>query len=132
MRTKLFTYAMMISAGLITTGCNKTASEGEKNPAFAAIDAKYLESGGDGSNWAAPGFSSNEQRFSPLDKINNSNVGELGIAWFADLPDARGHESTPVVVDGKMFVTGPWSKVFAFDQGPVTNILPSTTTGVDS
>ena len=39
----------------------------------------------------------------------------LGIAWFADLPDARGQEATPVVVDGKMFISTAWSKVFAYD-----------------
>ena len=115
MRTKLITSAVLLAAALATMSCKKSESEGAKNPAFAAIDANYLKTGGDGSNWAMPGFSSNEQRFSPLDKINDGNVKDLGIAWHADLPDARGHESTPVVVDGKMFVTGPWSKVFAFD-----------------
>jgi quinohemoprotein ethanol dehydrogenase len=115
MRTKLITSAVLLAAALATMSCKKSEPEGAKNPAFAAIDANYLKTGGDGSNWAMPGFSSDEQRFSPLTKINDGNVKDLGIAWHADLPDARGHESTPVVVDGKMFVTGPWSKVFAFD-----------------
>ena len=115
MRAKLIPMAVLIAAALTAAACKKVESKGAKNPAFAAIDANYLKTGGDGSNWAMPGFSSDEQRFSPLDKINASNVKDLGIAWHADLPDARGHESTPVVVDGKMFVTGPWSKVFAFD-----------------
>ena len=115
MRKTLFASVILLAAALATSSCGKTESEGAKNPGFASIDAEYLKTGGDGSNWAMPGFSSNEQRFSPLDKIDASNVKDLGIAWFADLPDARGHESTPVVVDGKMFVTGPWSKVFAFD-----------------
>jgi quinohemoprotein ethanol dehydrogenase len=105
----------MLSAALVTASCNKAVSEGAKNAAFAAIDANYLKTGGDGSNWAMTGFSTDEQRFSPLKKINAANVKDLGIAWYADLPDARGVEATPVVVDGKMFVTGPWSKVFAFD-----------------
>ncbi len=106
----------IILATILTTGaCKKIASEGAKNSAFAAIDSAYLKTGGDGSNWAMTGFSSDEKRFSPLKNITTENVKDLGIAWFADLPDARGVEATPVVVDGKMFVTGPWSKVFAFD-----------------
>lgn len=104
-----------MAASLGLSSCKKVEPEGAKNPAFAAIDAEYLKSGGDGSNWASPAFSSDEMRYSPLDKINAENAENLGIAWFADLPDARGHEATPVIVGGKMFITGPWSKVFAFD-----------------
>jgi quinohemoprotein ethanol dehydrogenase len=74
-----------------------------------------LATGGDAGDWPAIGHSYNEQRFSPLDQINDGNVGQLGIAWFADLPDARGQEATPVVVGGVMYLAGAWSKVWAFD-----------------
>ncbi|MFV0278901.1 MAG: PQQ-dependent dehydrogenase, methanol/ethanol family [Parahaliea sp.] len=66
-------------------------------------------------NWMTHGRTYDEQRFSPLEQVNDSNVGELGLAWFFDLPDARGIEATPIVVDGVMYVTGAWSKVFAMD-----------------
>src|SRR6476620_1855000 len=81
----------------------------------AKVDGAYLTRGGDGFDWPAIGRDYNEQRFSPLAQVNDRNVTQLGIAWFADLPDARGLESTPVMVDGTLYVTGPWSKVFAFD-----------------
>ncbi|WP_430427846.1 PQQ-dependent dehydrogenase, methanol/ethanol family [Parasphingorhabdus sp.] len=68
-----------------------------------------------GAEWNNIGFDAKEQRHSPLDQINDSNVGELGIAWFKDLPDARGQEATPIVVDGKLYITTAWSKVFAYD-----------------
>lgn len=112
---RILVSAILMAGIMATASCKKSQSEGEKNPAYAVVDANYLKTGGDGSNWAMTGFSTDEQRFSPLNQINDSNVKELGIAWFADLPDARGHEATPVIVDGKMFVTGPWSKLFAFD-----------------
>ena len=67
------------------------------------------------ADWNNIGFDAKEQRHSPLDQINESNVGELGIAWFKDLPDARGQEATPVVVDGKLYISTAWSKVFAYD-----------------
>jgi quinohemoprotein ethanol dehydrogenase len=103
------------AAALLTlSGCKKVADE-SANPAYAAINGDYLKTGGDGANWAMAGFNYNEQRHSPLTQINDGNVKELGIAWFADLPDARGQEATPVVVDGKMFVSTAWSKVFAYD-----------------
>lgn len=115
MNARIIVSAIILAGILATTACKKVDGEVSKDPSFAVIDANYLKTGGDGSNWAMTGFSTDEQRFSPLDKINDKNVSKLGIAWFADLPDARGHESTPVVVGGKMFVTGPWSKIFAFD-----------------
>ncbi|MFD1610637.1 PQQ-dependent dehydrogenase, methanol/ethanol family [Sphingomonas tabacisoli] len=79
------------------------------------VDGAYLTKGGSGTDWPSVGRDYKEQRFSPLVQINDRTVSQLGIAWFADLPDARGLEATPVVVDGTLYVTGPWSKVFAFD-----------------
>jgi quinohemoprotein ethanol dehydrogenase len=104
----------------ILAGCGSGQREAGA-PAAAAtsgvgkVDAALLTTGGDGSDWAMTGFNYQEQRFSPLKQVNAGNVGQLGLAWYADMPDARGQEATPVVVDGKLFVTGPWSKVFAYD-----------------
>ncbi|QJB70009.1 PQQ-dependent dehydrogenase, methanol/ethanol family [Parasphingorhabdus halotolerans] len=77
--------------------------------------AETTSASNENTEWSNIGFDAKEQRHSPLDKINESNVGELGIAWFKDLPDARGQEATPVVVDGKMYISTAWSKVFAYD-----------------
>lgn len=107
---------LLAAAGalLLLGSCKKVDGPSDVS-AFAAIDGDYLKTGGDGSNWAMTGFNYNEQRHSPLSQINADNVSDLGIAWFADLPDARGQEATPVVVDGKMFISTAWSKVFAYD-----------------
>ncbi len=57
-----------------------------------------------------------EQHFSPLKQIDVGNVRQLGLAWSFDLDTAhRGQESTPLVIDGVMYVTGAWSKVFALN-----------------
>ena len=79
------------------------------------VDESGTSTATDNAEWSNIGFDAKEQRHSPLDKINENNVGELGIAWFKDLPDARGQEATPVVVDGKLYITTAWSKVFAYD-----------------
>lgn len=63
----------------------------------------------------AHGRTYSEQRYSPLNQINAENVKDLGMAWHYDLGDTRGIEATPIVVDGVMYVTGGWSKVFALD-----------------
>ena len=66
-------------------------------------------------NWLAHGRAWSEQRYSPLDEINESNVGELGLAWYFDLDTARGQQATPIVVDGVMYTTSAWSKVQVLD-----------------
>src|SRR5229473_3733338 len=66
-------------------------------------------------NWMAIGRTYGDQRFSPLDKINASNAGNLGLAWYYDLETSRGQEATPLVVDGVMYVSTAWSLVKAFD-----------------
>ncbi|MEM7780729.1 MAG: PQQ-dependent dehydrogenase, methanol/ethanol family [Pseudomonadota bacterium] len=69
----------------------------------------------DHANWITHGRTYDEQRFSPLDAINAETVGDLGLAWFADMDTARGQEATPLVIDGKLYLTTAWSKVKAFD-----------------
>jgi quinohemoprotein ethanol dehydrogenase len=66
-------------------------------------------------NWMSHGRDYREQRFSPLKEVNDQNIGSLGLAWHYDLDTDRGQESTPIVVDGVMYVTSAWSKVFALD-----------------
>ncbi|HWW64753.1 MAG TPA: PQQ-dependent dehydrogenase, methanol/ethanol family [Sphingomonadaceae bacterium] len=100
---------------LATAACSGTADKPQQASGPGQVDATLLVTGGDKGDWPAIGHSYKEQHFSPLTQINDSNVNQLGIAWFADLPDARGQEATPVVVDGVMYLSGAWSKVWAFD-----------------
>ncbi|WP_164116220.1 PQQ-dependent dehydrogenase, methanol/ethanol family [Sphingorhabdus sp. Alg239-R122] len=105
----------MMAAALALTGCEKVQQTQQERSETTTVDAAYLANPGDGKNWAATGYSYDERRYSPLTQINTDNVSELGIAWYADLPDARGQEATPVVVDGRMYISTAWSKVFAYD-----------------
>ena len=66
-------------------------------------------------NWMSHGRTYSEQRFSPLKEINDGNVGELGLGWYYDLDTDRGQEATPIVVDGVMYITSAWSKIFALN-----------------
>jgi len=65
--------------------------------------------------WLSYGRDSNEQRFSPLTLVNDANVGQLGLAWYADLDTARGQEATPLLHDRVLYVTTAWSMVKAYD-----------------
>ncbi|MGM0571357.1 PQQ-dependent dehydrogenase, methanol/ethanol family [Marinobacter sp.] len=89
----------------------------------AADEARYVdethkaiaENGDTGKNWPAHGFDYQEQRYSPLDEIDTDNVDNLKLEWSYNLGSSRGVESTPIVVDGVMYVTAPWSIVHAVD-----------------
>jgi len=119
MAKRVWTAALLGGAALALASCN--ASKNDSLSGTAALDEAekasetLLKTGGSGDDWGAIGFSYDEQRFSPLTDISDKNVGELGIAWTADLEDARGQEATPVVVDGVMYVSHAWSKVSAWD-----------------
>jgi alcohol dehydrogenase (cytochrome c)/quinohemoprotein ethanol dehydrogenase len=96
-------------AALALAGCS------DREPA-AGIDAgRLMNAAADSANWITYGRDYSEQRFSPLDQIGTANVGELGLAWFADLDTARGQEGTPLVIDGRIYITTAWSKVKAYD-----------------
>lgn len=118
MAKRVLKAALLSCAALALAACNASKNEsitgGSLDDAEKASET-LLKTGGNGDDWGAIGFNYDEQRFSPLTDISDKNVGELGIAWTADLEDARGQEATPVVVDGVMYVTHAWSKVSAWD-----------------
>ena len=66
-------------------------------------------------NWLAYGRTHNERRFSPLQQINESNVANLNVDWFIDLPNDRGLVSTPLVIDGVLYFCGTMNIVRAVD-----------------
>jgi alcohol dehydrogenase (cytochrome c)/quinohemoprotein ethanol dehydrogenase len=102
------------TAGGCTPSRDSAAESAAKGP--AAVDAARLASADtEPGQWMAHGRTYGEQRFSPLDQINTSTVGRLGLAWFADLESRRGQESTPIMVDGVLYVSTAWSRVRAHD-----------------
>jgi PQQ-dependent dehydrogenase (methanol/ethanol family) len=67
------------------------------------------------AEWTQHGGDFNEQRYSPLKQINADNVSQLGLAGFADMSEKGQWQTTPIVVDGRIYITTPWSKLYAFD-----------------
>ncbi|MDB5480429.1 MAG: PQQ-dependent dehydrogenase, methanol/ethanol family [Caulobacteraceae bacterium] len=83
--------------------------------AAAAPQAGRALAGKDGEDWPSTGRTWADQRFSPLTQINVETVGKLGLAWHHEFDTDRGQEATPVEVDGVLYTTTAWSKVYAFD-----------------
>ncbi len=78
-------------------------------------DERIINAESEPGNWIAHGRTYEEQRFSPLLKINKDSVSDLGLAWYKDMGTNRALEATPIVVDGIMFFTSTWSRVYAVE-----------------
>jgi quinohemoprotein ethanol dehydrogenase len=76
---------------------------------------RLLRANREPGNWMSWGRTYDEQRFSPLDAIDEGNVDDLGLAWYFDLETPRGVEGTPLVVDGVLYTTSAWTVTYALD-----------------
>ena len=102
---------------IIVGGCAAflaLASMAAESPA-RVDDARLRNADREASQWFTVGRTYDEQRYSPLTQINAQNVSRLGLAWYYDLDTNRGQEASPLVIDGVLYVTSAWSKVYAFD-----------------
>jgi len=87
-----------------------------RTPGPESVNAERLvHADQEAGNWFTYGRTYNEQRFSPLKGFSDRNINQFGLAWSFDLDTHRGQEATPIVVDGVMYFTSAWSKVFALD-----------------
>ena len=106
--------ALKVSLSLFA--CGLLAGCGSGTPDITMVDnVRINQPNKEPGNWMTHGRTYSEQRYSPLDRISDQNIGALGLAWYTDLNTDRGIEATPIVVDGVMFVTGGWSIVHAID-----------------
>ena len=106
-----------LSAALLAlalAGCGGESGDSAPAPQDpAAGDSPAAAAAGE---WRSYGNDYSEQRFSPLEQITADNIAELGLAWYGDLAEkGGGYETTPLMVDGVVYVSAPWSKVYAFD-----------------
>jgi quinohemoprotein ethanol dehydrogenase len=67
------------------------------------------------ADWVAPGRDGAGTYFSPLTDIHTGNAAELGFAWDYRLGTYRGQESTPLVIDGVMYASSNFGRVYALD-----------------
>jgi quinohemoprotein ethanol dehydrogenase len=82
----------------------------------ANVNAKRMaDPAATAANWMSVGGTYSEQHFSPLTQINKDNVAQLGLAWFADYDTNLTQAGTPLEIDGVIYVSTAWSKVYAFD-----------------
>jgi quinohemoprotein ethanol dehydrogenase len=107
---------MLAAVSALALTALSLASCGDKAsaPVTEGVTDAMLKSGVDGE-WLTYGRDTGEQRFSPLNAVNDKTVGALGLAWSANLDTARGQEATPLMHDGVLYVSTAWSMVKAYD-----------------
>ena len=96
---------------LISAGLASMAAQAAVTDQMIENDAKSTT---DVLSW---GIGTQGQRYSPLKQINTATVGKLVPAWSFSFggEKQRGQESQPVIHNGKMFVTGSYSRIYALD-----------------
>src|SRR5580693_8057322 len=64
------------------------------------------------SDWPHHGGSQLAWRYSALDQVNTTNVKKLGVAWAFQTGDyGDSLQSTPIVIDGVMYVSSSYAQV---------------------
>ncbi|MBI1788170.1 MAG: PQQ-dependent dehydrogenase, methanol/ethanol family [Acidobacteria bacterium] len=85
--------------------------------AFAASLPAQID-GGAGQNWPHYGGLHSFWRYSTLSQVNRSNVAKLTPKWvFQSGQIEGGMQGTPIVVDGVMYITTSFNRVYALDAG---------------
>ena len=113
--------ALLVTATLALVACTLTQEAPKGSVAHIAattarVDAQFIRANAQTTqDWPSYGLDYGEQRYSKLTQINADNVKRLGLVWSYEMASVRGVEATPLVVDGVMYVTAPWSIVHAID-----------------
>ena len=101
---------VLVSATIIVFGCqrqdatvsDRAGAEAEPDVTRTAWvnDIRIANADEEPENWLTHGRTWSEQRYSPLNQINDSNIEGLGLAWYFDLDTSRGQQASPLIVDG--------------------------------
>ena len=85
----------------------------------------------DDADWAHYGNDGGGMRYSPLTQVNRENVAQLKVAWtyrtgaleqLGDLKHNATFEATPILVDGRLYLSTPHGHVLALDPETGTKI----------
>src|SRR5438105_8078649 len=95
------------SSGGTRTGSAKVAPPVSQEMLNAAL--------GDDRNWLHPNKDYTQTRYSKADQINTGNVKRLRPVFVFQTAVVESMETSPIVVDGVMFVTTSYDHVYALD-----------------
>src|SRR3984885_11731334 len=102
-----------VAAGALLTAALLSGAAFAQPAPFVPVTDEMLANP-DPADWLMINRTFDEQRYSPLDQINKSNVRQLRMAWSRGLPNGT-QESTPIVYRGVMYLYAPGATIQAVD-----------------
>jgi quinohemoprotein ethanol dehydrogenase len=100
----------------VTTPAPVTPARAMPAQRFGDVDERRLaDADRTPENWYAVNRGPASDHYSPLASIDEQNASTLGFAWTYDTESTRGLEASPVVIDGVMYASGSWGRVYALD-----------------
>ena len=78
-------------------------------------DVRLKSADGDAADWLLPGRDYGDRRFSPIASIDRTTVKRLAPKWIYQTGYAATFQTSPLVADGVMYLTAPFSHVMAVD-----------------
>ena len=114
---RLILFVLLVAVAIsvqLTTAQETTQPEGLQNFSPVTWD-RLVNAADEPHNWLMYSGTLDSQRYSRLDQVHNRNVAELELKWTHHIPHLNRAETTPLVVDGVMFITESPSNVTAVD-----------------
>ncbi|PHQ24718.1 quinonprotein alcohol dehydrogenase [Marinobacter guineae] len=127
---------MLVLAGLFqaTAQAQDETSDSSYYGDLRNVDQRMLtRAAGDGNNFLHTNGNYEQTRYYPASQINTENVGKLRPAWIFQTEVVDSMETSPIVVNGIMYVTTAFNHVYALnartgeeiwhykhDMGPIT------------
>ena len=106
----------MIRTRALFASCVAILSCALSFPAYAQVTPQRLTAASaEPQNWLTYSGNYSSHRFSPLDQITPANVKNLKLQWVYQSPVAGNWQTTPLVVDGMMYITQRPNDVVALD-----------------
>lgn len=112
-------YIGTAAAALMATGSSALAQEVGGGPLFGDMTTVSQDllnrAEGDGNNFLHTNGNYDQTRYYPNGQINTGNVGKLRPAWIFQTEVTESLETSPIVVNGIMYVTTSFNHVYALN-----------------
>ena len=111
----IFLPTLFLAVGALTAAPH-AQTPSEEAPPFTPVSAeRLLNTEDEPQNWLMYSGDYKSQRYSRLDQIDRGNAADLQIQWVHQLRVLDQAETTPLVVDGVMYITESPSTVIAVE-----------------
>ncbi|MGL4963592.1 MAG: pyrroloquinoline quinone-dependent dehydrogenase [Inquilinus sp.] len=124
--SRLALTAAAVGVGIFAISIGEAAEEVKPAALYGDMQSVTQDmldrAGSDGNNFLHTNGNYSQTRYYPARQINAANVGKLRPAWIFQTDVVETMETTPIVVNGTMYVTTAFNHVYALDARTGTQI----------